>query len=78
MSPRHATSVFFDDRPDNASPPIEDEPDLEAERAADARAQTRYIADRDVHMSAHDGYVYTLLLGKDLPDEDGEVLISGE
>ncbi|RUP44419.1 hypothetical protein BC936DRAFT_149478 [Jimgerdemannia flammicorona] len=74
ISPRYASSAsshFFDGYPADVSRAGTEDDDEEPAR------ETRFVADGDVYMSAHDGYVYALLLGRDLPNDNGDILISG-
>ncbi|RUS25340.1 WD40-repeat-containing domain protein, partial [Jimgerdemannia flammicorona] len=61
ISPRYASSAsshFFDGYPADVSRAGTEDDDEEPAR------ETRFVADGDVYMSAHDGYVYALLLGR--------------
>ena len=43
----------------------------------DKNVVKRVIREKNVCANAHDGYVYCLLHAKDIPNVDGQVLISG-
>ncbi|CAO3673109.1 unnamed protein product, partial [Umbelopsis vinacea] len=72
ISPRYTaqTSKFFGSK-------IETPTTEERRNPMDAEVIQCVVRDSNVQVNAHDGYVYCLALEYDLPNIDGEVLISG-